>query len=265
MPPFVYFDGASRYPEEGETIQNNVYLVCPKADTPPGDTVERAEGAEPAPYQSADNWREGVPDIFIERPEFAYVDSDPDLPNVLLMGDSISISYTTGVRRRLAGTANVYRAPDNCRSIRQTLKQIETYLGSKEWDVIHFNCGIHDITLIDHNGEVSDEGQPQVPLDEYGLKLERLVRRLKATRAEIIWATTTPVAEEVEVRSNEDVKAYNRAAREIMKRHLVAIDDLHQIVEDCNKSLWADGVYFSEEGTQVLAEAAATSIEEKLL
>ena len=29
LPPFVYFDGASRYPEEGEIIQNNVYLVVP--------------------------------------------------------------------------------------------------------------------------------------------------------------------------------------------------------------------------------------------
>lgn len=30
LPPFIYFDGASRYPEDGETIQNNVYLVTPQ-------------------------------------------------------------------------------------------------------------------------------------------------------------------------------------------------------------------------------------------
>jgi hypothetical protein len=29
LPPFVYFDGASRYPVEGEIIQNDVYLVLP--------------------------------------------------------------------------------------------------------------------------------------------------------------------------------------------------------------------------------------------
>jgi hypothetical protein len=31
VPPFIYFDGASRYPEDGESIQNNVYFVTPQA------------------------------------------------------------------------------------------------------------------------------------------------------------------------------------------------------------------------------------------
>ena len=33
VPPFVYFDGLIRYPEKGETIQNNVYLVMPATQT----------------------------------------------------------------------------------------------------------------------------------------------------------------------------------------------------------------------------------------
>jgi hypothetical protein len=27
VPPFIYFDGTSRYRKEGEIIQNNVYLI----------------------------------------------------------------------------------------------------------------------------------------------------------------------------------------------------------------------------------------------
>lgn len=34
---------------------------------------------------------------------------DPALPNVLIVGDSISIGYTRAVRAALAGKANVFR------------------------------------------------------------------------------------------------------------------------------------------------------------
>ena len=36
------------------------------------------------------------------------------LPEVLLIGDSISIGYTLPVRRLLDGQAQVFRPPDNC-------------------------------------------------------------------------------------------------------------------------------------------------------
>jgi len=76
---------------------------------------------EPCPYSSRETWQLTVPEKYQRRAEYAFVESDPALPNVLLIGDSISMSYTVRVRERLAGIANVYRAPDNCRSTRQTL------------------------------------------------------------------------------------------------------------------------------------------------
>lgn len=39
---------------------------------------------------------------------------EPGKPRVLLLGDSISIGYTTAVRRRLEVRALVFRAPVNC-------------------------------------------------------------------------------------------------------------------------------------------------------
>ena len=38
---------------------------------------------------------------------------NPNLPNVLLIGDSISIGYTLPVRVALMGEANVFRIPEN--------------------------------------------------------------------------------------------------------------------------------------------------------
>ena len=46
---------------------------------------------------------------------FANPKDNPLLPNVLLIGDSISISYTVDVRKLLKGKADVFRIPTNGR------------------------------------------------------------------------------------------------------------------------------------------------------
>ena len=107
-------------------------------------------------------WWALVPASFRDRPDFAYVRDDPALPRVLLLGDSISMSYTAPVRRRLAGAATVHRAPDNCRSTRHSLADLDRYLGDGGWRVIHCNWGIHDITRRD------SPDVRQVEVEEYG-------------------------------------------------------------------------------------------------
>ncbi|MEY3911596.1 MAG: hypothetical protein RLY37_1064, partial [Verrucomicrobiota bacterium] len=53
---------------------------------------------------------------------------DKALPNVLILGDSISIGYTRQVREGLNGKANVIRPNANCGDTRHGLAQIETWL-----------------------------------------------------------------------------------------------------------------------------------------
>ncbi len=48
-----------------------------------------------------------------KNPAFAPIKVNPKLPNVLLIGDSISIGYTPATRKFLAGKANVHRIPTN--------------------------------------------------------------------------------------------------------------------------------------------------------
>ncbi len=153
-------------------------------------------------YKSPEAWRRAVPTKYQRRLEYAFVEADSELPNVLLIGGSISMSYTVGVREKLAGIANVYRAPDNCRSTRQTLGELETYLGEVRWDVIHFNWGIHDLTHLDVSGKAAPppDGKAQVPLDQYDTNLRELLRRLRQTDARLIWASTTPVGRKAEVK-----------------------------------------------------------------
>ena len=70
---------------------------------------------------------------------------DEALPNVLILGDSISIGYTQQVREGLKDKANVIRPNTNCGSTGMGLEGLKSWLGDKHWGVIHFNWGLWDL------------------------------------------------------------------------------------------------------------------------
>src|SRR5690606_40932947 len=57
-----------------------------------------------------------------------YVEDDPALPRVLLIGDSVSRGYTQAVRKALQGKVNVHRAPANCGPTATGLKKMDVWL-----------------------------------------------------------------------------------------------------------------------------------------
>ena len=86
---------------------------------------------------------------------------DPLLPRVLLIGDSISIGYTVGVRELLHGVANVHRPLTNCGPTTKGVAELEQWLGNRPWDVIHFNFGLHDLKYMGPDG--SNLADPNAP------------------------------------------------------------------------------------------------------
>ena len=127
----------------------------------------------------------------------ARVEDQSGLPRVLLIGDSISIGYTLTVRELLKGKVNLHRIPTNGGPTIKGLEQIDSWIGKKKWDVIHFNWGLHDLKYMGPNGEnlfpKEKGGKVQVTLFKYKKNLERLVTRLKKTGAKLIWRNTTPI------------------------------------------------------------------------
>jgi lysophospholipase L1-like esterase len=203
-------------------------------------------------------------------PTLVQVKDTPGLPRVLLIGDSVSMWYTLPVRKLLEGKANVHRPPVNCHHSRQVLAELDSYLGDKPWDVIHLNCGGHDITYrINGDGAATPppEGKIVVPLDQYQANLRAIIKRLKQTKAKIIWAATTPMGEayiKKGFRFEEDIVKYNAAAAEIMKEEGIPINDLYSLAKPYANKLLKDGVHFTNEGSDVLAKAVVEQIQKQL-
>jgi hypothetical protein len=203
---------------------------------------------------------------------------DPKLPNVLILGDSISIGYTLPVREILTGKANIFRpmrkdgkGPDNCGDTTIGLANIDKWLGETTWDVIHFNWGLWDLCYRHPDSKSQGKrdkinGTLSTKPEDYEKNLETLVARLKQTGAKLVWASTSLVPEgEIGRHVGDDAK-YNAIALRVMERNKIPINDLHAT----SKAFPADhfvgpgDVHFTGEASAKLAEQVAAAIAKQL-
>jgi hypothetical protein len=190
----------------------------------------------------------------------------PDLPNVLLIGDSISIGYMLDTRKELEGVANVFRPPTNCGPTTRGLEQIDKWLGDRKWDVIHWNHGLHDLKYVGSNGENladpdSEGAHQQVPIEQYKENLRKLAERLKKTGATIIWCETTPVPEGSAGRIAGDAKRYNEAAAEVMAEvGGITTNQLYDFAIKHKDLQRPKNVHYTPKGSAKLAEQVARSV-----
>jgi len=189
-----------------------------------------------------------------------YVDDDPGLPRVLIIGNSISIGYTPFVCQALEGEINVHRIPENGSHTFTGLEKLEEWLGDKPWDVIHFNWGLHDLKYL-KNGKYDITGTQVSTLEQYEENLTALVRHLKTTDAKLIWASTTPVPDSSKGRIKGEEIYYNKIAEKIMKQQGVTINDLHAWIKPrLVQYQQPHNVHFTPEGYQFLGNRVAEKI-----
>lgn len=186
------------------------------------------------------------------------------LPKVVLIGDSIRLGYAPRVADRLAGKANVISSPANGGDSANVLAHLEEWVIRHKPDVVHFNCGLHDLK------RAKEDGHHQVEIDPYAENLRRIVARIRGeTDAALIFADTTPILDERHARRladfdrvEADVRRYNAAAEAIMKELGVPVHDLHWVVEQGGPEtmLGPDGTHETPAGYDRLAEAVADCV-----
>jgi lysophospholipase L1-like esterase len=205
-------------------------------------------------------------------PNLLFGKTNDDLPNVLIIGDSISIGYTKFVQEMMKGKANVYRPLNakggflNCQGTTSGIKKIDEWLSVKKWDIIHFNFGLHDLKHVDAKtgkNSMKPEDPQQADVKAYKKNLTEIVKKLEATGAKLIFATTTPFPDKPGGplrRANQPAK-YNKGALKIMKKNNIKINDLHAFTLPRLKELQLpNNVHFTKEGSEILAKQVVEKI-----
>ena len=190
-----------------------------------------------------------------------------ELPRVLIIGDSISLGYTPYVAKMLKDQALVKHHRGNAQHTATGLQKLDLWIGDTHWDVIHFNWGLWDLCYRHPDSKVQGNrdkvnGTVTIPLDQYETNLDVLVTRLKTTGAKLIWAHTTVVPENEAGRFVGDDKKYNDVATRVMKKHGVAINDLHRLTRHFSPGLFTapGNVHYTGDGYQRIAQQVADKI-----
>ncbi|HEU4636682.1 MAG TPA: SGNH/GDSL hydrolase family protein [Edaphobacter sp.] len=175
---------------------------------------------------------------------------DPKLPNILLIGDSITRAYYPETSHLLAGKANCYLFATSASSgDHRLLKQISDLadIVPANFAVIHFNNGMHGWGYTEQ---------------QYGQGLPSFlvaVRKLSPS-ATLIWANTTPVRKPTSAgATNERVHQRNELAMAVMKRAHVTIDDQEALMLQ-HQDLHQDDVHFTPAGSAIQAQQVAKYI-----
>lgn len=214
------------------------------------------------------------------------------MKNILLLGDSIRMGYDSFVREKLKGRANVFFSEDNGRFAQYTLRAISNWkseLTLPEIHVVHWNNGLWDVLHLNSDpcgGDGEAEGEtitpenvsadlhfdkdPLTPPEIYRYMVGRVLTRVRQLfpKAEVVFATSTPVIEEQATwayRSNAEIRQYNAIAREVLAPRGVRINELGDFaVKNCS-NLHRDWVHFNDEGSSLMADEIIRFLEKENL
>jgi hypothetical protein len=186
-----------------------------------------------------------------DRPEAAV----STLPNVLLVGDSITRGYYPEVAKQLSGVANVYLFATSAASGDARLPgQLHDYFSMMglSFAVIHFNNGMHGWGYTEQ---------------QYVAGLPGMIAALRAEgpRAALVWANTTPVLHDSTngQSTNARIDGRNRLAAAVMTGERIATDDQYGLMVK-HPEMHNGDVHFTEAGSALQAVQAAATIREAM-
>jgi hypothetical protein len=180
------------------------------------------------------------------RPQLA----DPKLPNVLLLGDSITRNYFPEVTKDLSGIANVYLFASSTSVDDPRLPhQIAEFaaLQGVSFAVVHFNNGLHGW------GYTEAQFKSGFPI------FLQAIRALPG-RGKLIWTTITPVKPEASNgATNPRIDARNAIARAFIESEKILVDDQHSLMTQ-HADLYEDAFHFNKAGSAIMGDQAAAII-----
>jgi len=179
------------------------------------------------------------------------VHPDAKLPNVLLLGDSITRDYFPEVKKELDGAANVYlMAASTSVGDPRISAQLQEFAAMEgvRFRVVHLNNGMHGWEYSEAEYEGAFRGYLEA------------VKRLLDDGGRLVWASITPVRSDTpNGASNARIDARNAIAEKIAQAEKLALDDQHKLMLG-HQDLHADAVHFTPAGAALQGKQAAASI-----
>lgn len=171
-----------------------------------------------------------------------------DKPRVLLIGDSITKGYYNSVSKHLEGQAYCARfATSACVADPAFLVQLQSMFTQYEYDVIHFNNGLHGI------GYTEEEYR-----DGYVAALKYI--RKESPDSKIILALSTPLNSETpQDHLNPRINARNAIVRDLSKLLGAEINDLH-VISLGHPEYYSDAYHYKAEAIGLQGKQVADHV-----
>ena len=183
------------------------------------------------------------------------------MKKVVLLGDSIRMSYGPTVTKLLGEEFTVWEPDDNCRYAQYTFQN----LWEKHWadnvidcDIIHWNNGLWDVCDLYGDGCLS-------PVEFYVQTMKRIAKHLLDCSKIVIFATTTPVRVTNPNIKQENVVKYIEAVVPELEKLGIVINDLYTpVAADIPRYISAaDHIHLTDEGVTLCADLVAKAIREQ--
>lgn len=167
-----------------------------------------------------------------------------DRPDILVIGDSISLGYTPHLQALMPAHDIVHNVC-NAKSSRNGVEQIDFWLRQrKQWDAITFNHGLWD----------SDSRFGTKP-EIYRKNLTEIARKIKKRSNNVAFILTTEVLPNTPNNSNAKVLQLNQIAIEVMTNENIPVIDLHFASEQIqHEHIHSRDIHFTEAGSEFLAD-----------
>lgn len=203
---------------------------------------------------------------------FSFSSFDSPQQKILIIGDSISIGYTPYVWKYFQGKAMVTHNPGNGQHTGTGLEKIEEWIGDGDWDLIQLNWGLWDLVYRHPDSKAYGNrdkinGKATFTVEEYAANLDSLITKIKElSDAKLIFVTTSYVPEEETGRFSSDPEKYNAAAKVVMQKHGVPVNDIYEASKAIHKvhGKGNDDVHYTEKGSVELGKLIVGFIQMEL-
>lgn len=162
---------------------------------------------------------------------------DNKIKRILLVGDSISVGYREGVQK-LFGDTYAIDLLATSKGINDPgfIKELEYMLSQYDYEVVHFNNGIHGLYM---------------DIDTYELSYRYVLNFIKTKCENIVLVLSTPATEEHEPTKhsadNDIITVRNKVVLKIAKEYNFPINDLYSAM-DGKPKYKVDCYHYNQEG-----------------